>query len=177
MAIPPWRCSVLYQGKNDRQKADGGVDIVESPGEAGVILQALELGLGEGVVIADLVAAQRASHPEVGEQLRDAFAGHGRLAVGVQGEDLRLDALLEAGLPDQHCGEGGVLPLGEPSSGPRSGGRCRARRRGRSSSSVSVSAVECRGRAAAPWPAFTDWVSATLPPNRTCDFHRIRLST
>ena len=21
MAIPPWRCSVLYQGKNDRQKS------------------------------------------------------------------------------------------------------------------------------------------------------------
>ena len=44
-------------------EGDGGVDIVESPGEAGVVLQGLELGLGEGVVIADLGAAQRASHP------------------------------------------------------------------------------------------------------------------
>ena len=35
-------------------EGDGGVDIVESPGEAGVVLQGLELGLGEGVVIADL---------------------------------------------------------------------------------------------------------------------------
>ena len=59
-------------------EGDGGVDIVESPGETGVVLQGLELGLGEGVVIADVGAAQRASHPEVGEQLRGAFAGHGR---------------------------------------------------------------------------------------------------
>ena len=45
-------------------ESDGGVDIVESPGEAGAVLQCLELGLGEGVVIADLGATQRASHPE-----------------------------------------------------------------------------------------------------------------
>ena len=32
-------------------QGDGGVDIVESSGEAGVVLQGLELGLGEGVVI------------------------------------------------------------------------------------------------------------------------------
>ena len=59
-------------------QGDGGVDTpATSPGEAGVVLQGLELGLGEGVVIADLGAAQRASDPEVGEQLRGAFAGHG----------------------------------------------------------------------------------------------------
>ena len=39
-------------------EGDGGVDIVESPGETGVVLQGLELGLGEGVVIADLGAAR-----------------------------------------------------------------------------------------------------------------------
>ena len=86
-------------------EGDGGVDIVESPGEAGVVLQGLELGLGEGVVIADLGAAQRASDPEVGEQLRGAFAGHGRPAVGVQGEDLGLDALFVAGLLDETTGQ------------------------------------------------------------------------
>ena len=94
-------------------EGDSGVDIVELPGEAGVVLQGLELGLGEGVVIADVGAAQRASHPEVGEELGGAFAGHGRPAVGVQCEDLGLDALLEASLLDQRCGEGGVLALGD----------------------------------------------------------------
>ena len=39
--------------------------------------------------------------------------GESRIAVGVLGEDLGLDALLEAGLLDQRCGEGGVLALGD----------------------------------------------------------------
>ena len=82
-------------------EGDGGVDIVESPGKAGVVFQGLELGLGEGIVIAELRTAERACDPEVGEQLRGAFAGHGCAAIGVQGEDLGLDALLEAGLLDQ----------------------------------------------------------------------------
>ena len=74
-------------------EGDGGVDIVESPGgRPGWYFRVLNWASGEGVVIADLGAAQRASHPEVGEQLRGAFAGHGRPAVGVQGEDLALSA-------------------------------------------------------------------------------------
>ena len=61
------------------------------PGKPGVVLQGLELGpRRRGLSSLDLGAAQRASHPEVGEQLRGAFAGHGRPAVGVQGEDLVL---------------------------------------------------------------------------------------
>ena len=40
------------------------MDIVESPGEAEVVLQGLELGLGDGVVIAELRAAERACDPE-----------------------------------------------------------------------------------------------------------------
>ena len=42
-------------------------------GRAGVVARASEKGL-----------SARASHPEVGEQLRSAFAGHGRAAVGVR---------------------------------------------------------------------------------------------
>ena len=34
-----------------------------------------------------------------------------------------------------------------------------------------------RGRARAPCRPFSRWVSLARPPNRTCDFHRIRLST
>ena len=58
--IPPWRCSVLYRGgKNVRQKAEiAAVDVVEAAREAGVVLQGLELGLGEGVVVGHLRAAQ-----------------------------------------------------------------------------------------------------------------------
>ena len=77
--------------------------------EAGVILQGLELRLGEGVVVADLGAAQRAGDPEVGEELGGALAGHRRAAVRMQGEHLGLDALLETGFLDQRRGERGVL--------------------------------------------------------------------
>ena len=55
-------------------------DIFEPPGEAGRVLQGLELCFGEGVVIADLGATERARHPEVGEQLCGALAGHRRAA-------------------------------------------------------------------------------------------------
>ena len=71
-------------------------DVFEPPGEAGVVLQGLELRLGEGVVVADLGTAERAGHPEVGEQLRGAPAGHRRAAIRMQGEHLGFDALVEA---------------------------------------------------------------------------------
>ena len=46
-----------------------GGDVGEAPGEAGMVLQGLELGLGEGVIVADVGSAQRAGDTEVGEQL------------------------------------------------------------------------------------------------------------
>ena len=106
----PWRCSVLYR---DRQKASGRI------AWGGVVLR-LELGLGEGVVIADVGAAQRAP--------RSASSCAGR-AVGVQGEDLGLG---EAGLLDQRCGEGGVLR----SATIQRLLKMSSKRRGRSSSSA-----------------------------------------
>src|SRR5215203_1775695 len=48
---------------------------------------------------------------------------------------------------------------------------------GRSRSTWPGHGAWCRGRAGAPCPAFTGWVSPARPPNRTCDSHRIRLST
>ena len=50
IAIPPWRCSVLYQGKNVRQTI-AAVIVVEAA-EAGVVLQGLGTGHSEtGVVV------------------------------------------------------------------------------------------------------------------------------
>ena len=64
-------------------EGDGGGDVVKAPREAWVILQGLELRLGERVVIGHLGAAQRPRDPEVGEQLCGALARHRRPAVGV----------------------------------------------------------------------------------------------
>ena len=52
LGVVPWEEGPAESGR------DG--DIFEPPGEAGMVLQGLELCLGEGVVIADLRAAERA---------------------------------------------------------------------------------------------------------------------
>ena len=102
----------VVPGEERPAEGDGGGNVFEAAREAGVILQGLELRLGERVVVADLGAAQRAGDPEVGEELGGALAGHRRAAVRMQGEHLGLDALLETGFLDQRRGERGVLPIG-----------------------------------------------------------------
>ena len=94
-------------------EGDGGGDVVEAPGEAWVVLQGLELRLGERIVIGHLGAAQRARDPEVGEQLRGALARHRRPAVGVQCEELGPDALFVTGLFDQCFGQNSGRPVSD----------------------------------------------------------------
>ena len=103
----------VVPGEEGPAEGGRGGDVCEAPGEAGMIFQGLELRLGEGVVVADLGAAQRASDPEVGEQLRGALAGHGRAAVGVQGEHLGRDGLFVTGLFDEPCSQSGAFPFGD----------------------------------------------------------------
>ena len=57
----------VVPGEERSAEVGGRGDVGEAPGEAGMVLQGLELGLGERVVIGDLGAAQRARHAEVGE--------------------------------------------------------------------------------------------------------------
>ena len=75
--------------------------LCEGAGEAGVVLQGLDLCLGEGVVVTGLGTAERAGHAEIGEEPPGSPAGQGVAAVSVQGEAHGLDALLEAGLLDE----------------------------------------------------------------------------
>ena len=67
----------VVPGEERPAEGDGGGNVFEAAREAGVILQGLELRLGERVVVADLGAAQRAGDPEVGEELGGALAGIG----------------------------------------------------------------------------------------------------
>ena len=85
----------------------------KAAGEARVVLERLELRLGEWIVVGHLGAAERADHPEIGQQLRGALARHRCAAVGVQGQHLGLNALFVAGLLDEPTGQSGVLPIGE----------------------------------------------------------------
>ena len=107
--------SMLGVVPGEERTAEGGRgrDVVEPPGEAGVVLQGLELRLGEGVVVTDLGTAERAGHPEVGQQLRGALAGHRCPAIRMQRQRLGFDALLEAGLLDEPCSQRRALPFGD----------------------------------------------------------------
>ncbi len=99
-------------------EGEGGRPVREAPGEPGVVLQGLERCLREGVVVADLGAAERAGDAELGEELRGARAGHGGAAVRVQGPHPGLDPLLETRLLDPPAGQGRALALGDPPSHP-----------------------------------------------------------
>ena len=103
----------VVPGEERAAKGGGGGEVVEASGEVGVVLQRFELRLGEGVVVADVGAAQRAGDPEVGKELRGALAGHRRAAVGVQGEGLGGDVLFDTGVLDEPRGECGALALGD----------------------------------------------------------------
>ena len=48
----------VVPGEERSAEGDRGGDVVEAPGEAGVVLQGLELRLGERVVVGHLGAAQ-----------------------------------------------------------------------------------------------------------------------
>ena len=74
------------------------------------ILEGAKLRLGERIVIAHAWSRVAGRDAEVGEQQRDELAAHGRAAVGVNRELLRLDALLRAGLLDQALGQVGRSP-------------------------------------------------------------------
>ena len=77
-------------------------------GNSGRYLKVRKLRLRERIVIAHARPRVAGRDAEVGEQQRDELAAHGRAAVGVNRELLRLDALLRAGLLDQALGQVGA---------------------------------------------------------------------
>ena len=87
--------SMLGVVPREERTTEGGRsgEVIEPSGDAGVGLQGLELRPREGVVIADLGAAERTGHAEVGEELRGALGGHGCTAVGVQGQRVRFNGM------------------------------------------------------------------------------------
>ena len=84
IAIPAWRCSVLYQGKKDRQNATVAATSWKWPGKPGWYFRVLNCA-SEKRLSSLILRAEQAGHTEVGKQLRGALAGHGCAAVGVRG--------------------------------------------------------------------------------------------
>ena len=83
-------------------------NVFEAAREAGVILQGLELRLGEGASSLTWGRTQRAGDPEVGEELGGALAAR----RGMQGEHLRARCRVETGFLISVASERGVLPIG-----------------------------------------------------------------
>ena len=81
------------------------VDRVEPVGEAGPVLERLELRLRVGVVGRGVGPAVRLQDAEVGEQEGDRLGGHRGAAVGMQRELARLNVVLRAGFGDEALGE------------------------------------------------------------------------
>ena len=86
---------------------------LEAPGEAGVVLQGLELGLGERVVVRDARAAERSRDAEVGEELCRALRRHRGSAIRVECQDLGVHLVLATGLLDQVARKPRILAVGD----------------------------------------------------------------
>lgn len=72
----------------------------EAPRHFRPVLEGLERGLGEGVVVGDARAAVARGDSEVGVQEGGGLCGHRRAAVRVDGELSRLDAVALARVLD-----------------------------------------------------------------------------
>jgi hypothetical protein len=75
------------------------------PGNAGAVLEGLEVRLAVGVVVGHVGAAVAAGDAEIDEELGDGFGGHRRAPVGVQGELVTRDALADERVGDERLGE------------------------------------------------------------------------
>ncbi len=120
--MPEWRCSVLYQRKKSRQtarasaieaKRSGRSGRGEAVGEAGPILERLELSLRVGVVVGDVGPRVGLGDAEVSEQERDRLRGHRTAPVRVDDELPGRYALLGERLSNQALSEGGLLAVGD----------------------------------------------------------------
>src|SRR5580658_1815409 len=79
----------------------------------GLVLQRLELRLGEGVVVADVRTAEAAHDADGSEELCEALRPHRGAAIGVHRERTAGDAVALDSLGEEVLGELGALPLGE----------------------------------------------------------------
>src|ERR1017187_8002344 len=71
--IPPWRCSLLYQGEELLAVSASVLDRAEAIGEVGSVLQGFELRLGVRIVIRHVRAAMGLGDLEVNEERGDGL--------------------------------------------------------------------------------------------------------
>ena len=103
----------VVPGEEDLAEAAGILDGTETIWELRTILQGFELTLRERVVIGDVRVAVGLGDAQVGEEQGDRLGGHRSAAIGMDGELVRHDVLLAAGLTNQPLGQLGALAFGD----------------------------------------------------------------
>ncbi len=106
--MPEWRCSwllVVVVHEEHLAERSGVFDAAEALGELRAVLERLELGLAERVVIAHMRAAVGAADAEEGEQLDHGVRGHRAAPVGVDGELAGRYLMAGDGVGDEFFGE------------------------------------------------------------------------
>jgi hypothetical protein len=78
-----------------------------------LVLERLELGLREGVVVAHMRTTEAANHPQDSEELSEALGAHRRAAIGMDREHSWLDAVTGHGLRKEVLRQLGALAFGE----------------------------------------------------------------
>lgn len=107
----------VVPGEEPLAEDTGVLDRTEPLRELRAVLQGLELGLGERIVVGDLGARVAPRHAELRQQQRHGLAGHRRATIGVEKPLAWSDALLRASLGDQPLCERGGLPWREHPAG------------------------------------------------------------
>ena len=110
--MPPCRCSVLYHGKNDRQCPVAWSMPVKRRGKPGWYFKVLNCASENGLSSETCGRLNDRVTPRSASSCAVHLLVIGRTAIGMQGQDLRLDTLLGARLFDQSAGQRRVLPVG-----------------------------------------------------------------
>lgn len=75
--------------------------------EPGSIFQGLELGLGKGVVVGDMGAAEVFGDPQIRQELGHPLGGHGAAAIRMDGQRIGANILFTTAFLNQTLGQKG----------------------------------------------------------------------
>jgi len=91
----------VVPGEERLAESAGVLEATEAIRKVRAVLQRVELGLGERVIVAGIGPAVCVGAPQVGKQPRHRFGWHGEVSIRMQGQLPRLDLLLRAGVNDE----------------------------------------------------------------------------
>ena len=104
---------VVVPIKKRSDPSPGILQRTEEIREVGTVFHSLELRLRVRIVIRDARSRMSLGYAQISQQHCQRFGLHRTAAIGMQGQLIRQDPLLVAGLADQFLGQGDRLAIGE----------------------------------------------------------------